>query len=43
MFEFEIVKEDKKTRARAGILHTPHGDIKTPFLNNDLYNIHFGW
>ena len=32
MFEFEIVKEDKKTRARAGILHTPHGDIETPIF-----------
>lgn len=30
MFEFEVIKEDKKTRARAGVLHTPHGDIKTP-------------
>lgn len=32
MFEFEIIKEDKKTRARAGILHTPHGDIETPIF-----------
>ena len=30
MFEFEIVAKCKKTGARAGILHTPHGDIKTP-------------
>lgn len=30
MFEFEVVKTCNKTGARAGILHTPHGDIKTP-------------
>ena len=30
MFEFEIVGECPKTGARAGILHTPHGDIQTP-------------
>ncbi len=30
MFEFEVVAKCKKTGARAGILHTPHGDIKTP-------------
>lgn len=29
-FSFEVVKECSKTGARAGILHTPHGDIKTP-------------
>ncbi len=29
-FSFEIEKECKKTGARAGIFHTPHGDIKTP-------------
>ena len=28
--EFEIIKEDKKTGARAGILHLPHGDVLTP-------------
>src|SRR5215470_7762720 len=27
---FEILAECKHTRARAGILHTPHGDIPTP-------------
>jgi len=27
---FEIVAECPKTRARAGILHTPHGDVETP-------------
>ena len=31
-FSFELLKEDKKTRARAGILHTPHGDIETPIF-----------
>lgn len=29
-FYFEVVKQDNKTGARAGVLHTPHGDIKTP-------------
>ena len=29
-FYFETVKQDSKTGARAGILHTPHGDILTP-------------
>ncbi len=29
-FYFETVKQDLKTGARAGILHTPHGDIETP-------------
>lgn len=27
---FEVVKECSETRARAGILHTEHGDIETP-------------
>lgn len=27
---FEVIKVDAKTKARAGILHTPHGDIETP-------------
>ncbi|MCQ2554755.1 MAG: tRNA guanosine(34) transglycosylase Tgt [Clostridia bacterium] len=27
---FELLKEDKRTKARRGILHTPHGDIQTP-------------
>lgn len=26
----EILKEDSKTRARLGKLHTPHGVIETP-------------
>ncbi len=29
-FYFELQKVDKKTGARAGILHTPHGKIVTP-------------
>jgi queuine tRNA-ribosyltransferase len=29
-FSFEIVAEDAHTAARAGVLHTPHGDIPTP-------------
>lgn len=29
-FSFEVIKEDSKTGARIGILHTPHGDIETP-------------
>ncbi|RKZ34249.1 tRNA guanosine(34) transglycosylase Tgt [bacterium] len=30
MITFELVAMDSKTSARAGILHTPHGDIPTP-------------
>ncbi len=30
MIEFEVVAVDEKTGARAGILHTPHGDVETP-------------
>lgn len=29
-FSFEIQHIDKHTGARAGVFHTPHGDIKTP-------------
>lgn len=29
-FFYETIKQDAKTGARAGILHTPHGDILTP-------------
>jgi queuine tRNA-ribosyltransferase len=32
MFKFEIVAEDKYTKARAGVLHTPHGSIETPIF-----------
>ena len=31
-FSYEIIKECKHTGARAGILHTPHGDIETPIF-----------
>lgn len=30
MFEFKILKRSKKSRARVGIISTPHGDIETP-------------
>lgn len=30
MFTFEVIKTCKTTKARAGVLHTPHGDILTP-------------
>jgi len=30
MIEFELIHEDTRTKARAGILRTPHGDIETP-------------
>lgn len=29
-FRFEIIHESKRSRARAGIIHTPHGTIETP-------------
>lgn len=29
-FSFEVIKQDKLSGARAGILRTPHGEIKTP-------------
>ena len=29
-FFYEIIAEDKNTKARAGVLHTPHGSIDTP-------------
>ncbi len=31
-FTFDVVAEDPKTHARAGVLHTPHGDIPTPIF-----------
>ena len=31
-FNYTLVHEDKNTGARAGILHTPHGDIETPIF-----------
>ena len=29
-FSFELLKEDKRSNARTGLIHTPHGDIQTP-------------
>ena len=29
-FSFELIAEDDQSQARAGLLHTPHGDIPTP-------------
>ena len=29
-FSFELQKVDPETGARAGVFHTPHGDILTP-------------
>lgn len=29
-FKFDLLKTDKKSKARLGILKTPHGDIETP-------------
>lgn len=31
-FSFDIIAECKDTQARAGIIHTPHGDIETPIF-----------
>ncbi len=30
MFSFDIIKKSKKSRARVGIIKTPHGEIHTP-------------
>lgn len=30
MLEFEILKKDRRTNARAGVLKTPHGIVETP-------------
>lgn len=32
LFTYDIVAEDPGTHARAGVLHTPHGDIETPIF-----------
>ena len=32
LFKYDIVAEDPKTHARAGVLHTPHGDVETPIF-----------
>lgn len=31
-FSFEVISKDKKSFARAGIIHTRNGDIETPYL-----------
>ncbi|MBR3317108.1 MAG: tRNA guanosine(34) transglycosylase Tgt [Atopobiaceae bacterium] len=31
-FTYDIIAEDPTTSARAGVLHTPHGDIPTPIF-----------
>ncbi len=31
-FSYDIVAEDPHTHARAGVLHTPHGDVPTPIF-----------
>ena len=31
-FTYDIIAEDPKTHARAGVLHTPHGDVPTPIF-----------
>src|SRR3989344_4771240 len=30
--KFEILSQDKKSKARAGIIKTKHGNIETPYL-----------
>jgi len=32
MFTYDIVAEDCTTHARAGVFHTPHGDVPTPIF-----------
>lgn len=32
MFSYEVIKECPHTGARAGVFHTPHGDIETPIF-----------
>ncbi len=31
-FQYELIKTDKHSGARLGVLHTPHGDIQTPIF-----------
>lgn len=31
-FTYDIIAEDPSTHARAGVLHTPHGDVPTPIF-----------
>ncbi|MBI5714759.1 MAG: tRNA-guanine transglycosylase, partial [Chloroflexi bacterium] len=32
MFDFQLLKTDSATRARAGVFSTPHGDLLTPIF-----------
>ena len=32
LFKFDLIAEEPTTHARAGVLHTPHGDIETPIF-----------
>ena len=32
LFKYDILAEDPETHARAGVLHTPHGDVPTPIF-----------
>ncbi len=32
MVSYELLHVDKKTGARRGVIHTPHGDIQTPIF-----------
>ena len=37
---YDLIKKDKRTKARRGVLHTPHGDIQTPVfmpVGTDVY------
>ena len=31
-FTYDIIAEDPQTHARAGVFHTPHGDVPTPIF-----------
>ena len=31
-FQFKLVHQDKKSKARAGVITTPHGEINTPIF-----------
>ncbi|MBP7211473.1 tRNA guanosine(34) transglycosylase Tgt [bacterium] len=31
-FNYKLIRESQKSQARAGLLHTPHGDIETPIF-----------
>ena len=32
LFTYDVIAEDPGTHARAGVLHTPHGDVPTPIF-----------